>query len=136
MNASYEIKKFYSSIASHASPKVSFPTQRIITFNFDNFGMDPFATKTIVDPDSPDVHIFHSDDPDLLYYRKAICSLCRSNNIVNYRTFIRALENGIPLWIQRFRCNDCHFSFEENHQIMDTEYTSRMTQKTKPSVDG
>ncbi|QRF75335.1 hypothetical protein Thermo_00831 [Thermoplasmatales archaeon] len=92
--------------------KYPFLSRRVITFNVDDFGVDPPTTNTIVVPNVLDVHISLGDDPDLIYYRKPTCSQRGSHNIVNNGTFIRKLETGTLIKIQRYRCNDCHSSFE------------------------
>jgi hypothetical protein len=73
--------------------------------------MNPSAI-IVHDGNVPDIRMSSGDDPDLLHYRQPICPQCRSHNIVNNGTFIRKLETGTLIRIQRYRCNDCLFSFE------------------------
>ncbi|EQD65499.1 transposase [mine drainage metagenome] len=60
----------------------------------------------------PSIRIFMNDDPDLLYYNKPICPQCRSRSIVKNGTFIRTLETGDIIRIQRYKCSNCTCSFE------------------------
>jgi len=83
----------------------------VITYDLNDFGLDP-SMKTLIDSNMPDVRIASGNDPDLLHYRKPVCPQCGSRNVVKNGTFMRSLETGSLLRIQRYRCRDCLFSFE------------------------
>lgn len=91
--------------------KYPFLRRLIISVNLDDFGTDP-ATTDPADPNIPDSVVKLGNEIDLLQYRFPVCPQCRSKDIVRNGTFIRTLETGGRIRIQRYRCNDCAFSFE------------------------
>jgi Protein implicated in ribosomal biogenesis, Nop56p homolog len=86
----------------------------VITFTLDDFGLELSVTETThpVETNMIDVHFVSSDDLDLLYYRHPTCPQCGSHSIVHNGTFIRKLETGVLIRIQKYKCKDCLFSFE------------------------
>jgi len=73
--------------------------------------MDP-SISVVHDRNVADIRMASGNEPDLLYYREPICPQCGSHNTVNNGTFIRKLETGTLIRVQRYLCSDCHFSFE------------------------
>ena len=82
----------------------------IITYNLDDFGMDP-TTTSLMNPNMTDVHIASGNYTDLLYYRNPMSPQCMSHNIVKNGTFTKLLETGANVNIKRYTCKDCGFSF-------------------------
>ena len=81
--------------------RYAFLKKRIITTNLDDFTGDA--------PSSPNVEM------DLLFYRDPLCPLCPlclSSNISKNGTFVRTLESGQFILIQKYICNDCGHSFD------------------------
>ena len=49
---------------------------------------------------------------DILFYRDPLCPLCLSSNVSKNGTFVRTLESGQPILVQKYICNDCGHSFD------------------------
>ncbi len=48
---------------------------------------------------------------DLICFMNPMCPHCRSRNVVKNGTCLRTMENGTVFRVQRYRCNDCRYSF-------------------------
>ena len=57
----------------------------------------------------PDVSISPKGEMDILFYRDP---LCLSSNLSKNGTFVRTLESGQPILVQKYICNDCGHSFD------------------------
>ncbi|MHB1440310.1 MAG: hypothetical protein ACYCWK_06235 [Cuniculiplasma sp.] len=79
--------------------------------NLDDFGLEPGITG-LFDPNIPDISISPSNEMDLILYRNPSCPGCGSMDIVRNGTFIRTLETGIQIRVQRYLCNSCCYKFE------------------------
>ncbi len=90
--------------------RYTFIKKRIITTNLDDFTGD--APSTPKDVNIPDVSIAPKGEMDLLFYRDPMCPLCLSSNVSKNGTFVRTLESGQPIIVQKYICNDCGHSFD------------------------
>ena len=89
--------------------RYTFIKKRIITTDLDDFtGEAPSSPK---DVNLPDVSISPKGEMDLLFYKDPLCPLCLSSNVSN-GTFVRTLESGQPILVQKYICNDCGHSFD------------------------
>ncbi len=90
--------------------RYTFIKKRIITTDLDDFtGEAPSSPK---DVNLPDVSISPKGEMDLLFYKNPLCPLCLSSNVSKNGTFVRTLESGQPILIQKYICNDCGHSFD------------------------
>jgi len=90
--------------------RYTFIKKRIITTDLDDFtGEAPSSPK---DVNLPDVSISPKGEMDLLFYKDPLCPLCLSSNVSKNGTFVRTLESGQPILIQKYICNDCGHSFD------------------------
>ena len=90
--------------------RYTFIKKRIITTDLDDFtGEAPSSPK---DVNLPDVSISPKGEMDILFYRDPLCPLCLSSNVSKNGTFVRTLESGQPILIQKYICNDCGHSFD------------------------
>ena len=90
--------------------RYTFIKKRIITTNLDDFtGEAPSSPK---DVNLPDVSISPKGEMDILFYKDPLCPLCLSSNISKNGTFVRTLESGQPILVQKYICNDCGHSFD------------------------
>ena len=77
--------------------RYTFIKKRITTTDLDDFtGEAPSSPK----------------DVDILFYKDLLCPLCLSSNVSKNGTFVRTLESGQPILIQKYICNDCGHSFD------------------------
>ena len=90
--------------------RYTFIKKRIITTDLDDFtGEAPSSPK---DVNLPDVSISPKGEMDILFYKDPLCPLCLSSNVSKNGTFVRTLESGQPILIQKYICNDCGHSFD------------------------
>ena len=90
--------------------RYTFIKKRIITTSLDDFTGD--APSSPKDVNIPDVSIAPKGEMDLLFYRDPLCPLCLSSNISKNGTFVRTLETGQHILVQKYICNDCGHSFD------------------------
>ena len=90
--------------------RYTFIKKRIITTNLDDFTGD--APSVPKDVNLPDVSISPKGEMDILFYKDPLCPLCLSSNISKNGTFVRTLESGQPILVQKYICNDCGHSFD------------------------
>ena len=90
--------------------RYTFIKKRIITTDLDDFTGD--APSTPKDVNIPDVSITPKGERDLLFYRDTLCPLCLSSNVSRNGTFVRILESGQQIIIQKYICKDCGHSFD------------------------
>ncbi len=89
--------------------RYTFIKKRIITTNLDDFtGKSPSTPK---DVNIPDVSIPPKEEMDLLFYKDPLCRVCLSSNVSKNGAFVRTLETGQPIIVQKYMCNDCGQSF-------------------------
>ena len=90
--------------------RYTFIKKRIITTDLDDFtGEAPSSPK---DVNLPDVSISPKGEMDILFYKDPLCPLCLSSNVSKNGTFVRTLESGQPILVQKYICNDCGHSFD------------------------
>lgn len=90
--------------------RYTFIKKRIITTNLDDFtGDNPSSPR---DVNIPDVSISPRGELDILFYNNPVCPLCLSSNVSRNGTFVRTLESGQPIIIQKYICNECDNSFD------------------------
>ena len=90
--------------------RYTFIKKRIITTDLDDFTGD--VPSTPKDVNVPDVSIAPKGETDLLFYKEPLCPLCLSCSVSKNGTFVRTLESGQPILIQKYICNDCGHSFD------------------------
>ncbi len=90
--------------------RYTFIKKRIITTDLDDFTGE--APSTPKDVNVPDVSFTPKEEMDLLFYKDPLCPLCLSSNVSKNGTFVRTLDTGQSILVQKYICNDCGNSFD------------------------
>lgn len=66
---------------------------------------------------------------NVVSYTDPVCPACDSKNVIKNGKYIKILENGVRIYIQRYLCKDCGKTFET--RLPGYEYKKHISEETK-----